>query len=459
MNYSEAVQFIQSFPDSERDTHGSRGLTMSLDTMRALLKRLGDPHVGRHTIHVTGSKGKGSTCTMLASIMNKAGIRTAAFTSPHLHSYTERITVDLKPITEEEFVQGLVEIKPAIEAEVNAESGYLSTFGILTALFFHITKNLQPAVDWQIVEVGLGGRYDATNVFETKDLAIVTPISLEHVEVLGASQTEIATNKGGIITAGCTAILAPQKDASVRSVIGRQCHMVGADLVDVGSRPFKLKLLSHDLNGQTFTLESPLGNLDLKVSLLGTHQVTNAATAAIAAKVLAQSGEKITDANIVDGLADANIYGRFEVIPGGDSGTHTPTVILDGAHNNESAAALALTLKTLFKSNKCIFIVGVNNDKNINAIWRELHPISKTVISTRSQSLRAMDPQSLADAVSFQSAPLSASTESVPEAIELAFKGAEEDDIVVITGSLYVVAEAREYLLAHGRVPMARPAG
>lgn len=425
-------------------------MTMSVDTMRALLNRLGNPQNGRHTIHVTGSKGKGSTCNMVGSILKQAGIRTASFTSPHLHSYNERIAVDLVPISNEEFVRGLNEIKPAIEAEIEAKSGYISTFGILTALFFHITKNLQPAVDWQIVEVGLGGRYDATNVFDTKDLVIVTPISLEHIEVLGASQSEIATNKAGIITAGCTTVLAPQKDASVRSVIGRQCHLVGAEIVDVGSRPFKLKIQQHELSGQTFTMESPLGNMELKVALLGAHQVTNAFTAAIAAKVLAKKGVQISDQNINDGLAAASIKGRFEVIPGGvrkGNNAPSPTVILDGAHNHESAAALASTLKHLFKTNKCIFVLGVNNDKNINAIWRELHPISKTVISTRSQSARAMDPKEIANAVSFQSSPLSASTDSLPEALELAFKSADPGDIICVTGSLYVVAEAREYLL------------
>lgn len=387
---------------------------------------------------------------MVGSILKEAGIRTATYTSPHLHSYTERIAVDLEPISEELFVRGLLEIKPAIEAELSARSGYISTFGILTALFFHITKNLQPAVEWQIVEVGLGGKYDATNVFDTKDMVIVTPISLEHTEVLGSTQSEIAANKAGIITPGCTTILSSQKDPAVRNVIGRQCHMVDATLIDINSRPFKLKPHSHEFSGQTFTIESPLGSLDLEVALLGTHQITNAVTAAIACKVLAQKGAAISDQNIADGLAEATIKGRFEVIPSSNrnGAPALPTVILDGAHNHESAAALASTLKTLFKANKCIFVVGVNNDKNINAIWRELRPLSKTVISTRSQSLRAMDPKQIADAVSFQSDPLSASTNSVPEAIKLAFESAEPDDIVCITGSLYVVAEAREYLLA-----------
>jgi dihydrofolate synthase/folylpolyglutamate synthase len=138
MNYLEAVQYIQSFPDSERDSHGSRSLTMSVDTMRALLNRLGNPQNGRRTIHVTGSKGKGSTACMIASILKDAGIRTATYTSPHLHSYNERIAIDLEPISDEQFVRGLMEIKPAIEAELAAKSGYISTFGILTALFFQI---------------------------------------------------------------------------------------------------------------------------------------------------------------------------------------------------------------------------------------------------------------------------------------------------------------------------------
>ncbi len=450
MNYSEAVQYIQSFPDSERDSHGSRSLTMSVDTMRALLNRLGNPQNGRHTIHVTGSKGKGSTCNMVASIMKEAGIRTALYTSPHLHSYNERIAIDLEPISDEQFVRGLMEIKPAIEAELAAKSGYISTFGILTALFFYITNNLEPKVEWQIVEVGLGGKYDATNVFDSKDLVIVTPISLEHIEVLGASQSEIAANKAGIITPGCTTVLSAQKDTSVRNVIGRQCHMVDATLVDINSRPFKLKPHTHELSGQHFALESPVGNLDLKVALLGSHQITNAVTAAVSCKVLAKEGAPISDQNIVDGLAKASISGRFEVISFDNSNgmPHFPTVVLDGAHNHESAAALASALKALFKTNKCIFVVGVNNDKNINAIWRELRPLSKSVISTRSQNLRAMDPNQVADAVSFQSDPLSAATQSVPEAIKLAFSSAEPDDIVCVTGSLYVVAEAREYLLA-----------
>lgn len=414
--------------------------------MKSLLNRLGNPQNGCKTIHVTGSKGKGSTCVMLATILKEAGLKTALFTSPHLHSYNERIALDLQPISDEAFARGVEEIKPAVEAEMAANSGHISTFGILTALFFHITKNLKSPVDFQIVEVGMGGRYDATNVFESKELAVITPISLEHIEVLGASQTEIAENKSGIITSGCTAVLAQQKDASVRSVIGRQCHKVGADLVDAGSRPFKIKTLSQDLSGQSFSIESPVGNLEAKVSLLGGHQVTNAVTAAICAKVLNKRGQSVSDQNIQDGLAKANILGRFEVIPSTNS---RPTVVLDGAHNHESAAALATTLKTLFGANKIVFVLGVNTDKNINAIWRELHPLSKSVIATRSKNLRAMDSKDIADAVSFQSHPQSAATDSVADAIELALKSVEPGDIICITGSLYVVAEAREYFQAN----------
>ncbi|MGH9548678.1 MAG: hypothetical protein ACRD3W_04850, partial [Terriglobales bacterium] len=171
------MTFLQAFPDMERATHG-RGATMTLEAMRSLLKRMGDPQNGRHTVHVTGSKGKGSTATMIASILREAGYRTALFTSPHLHEYTERLAFDMTPVSKELFAQGIAEIMPAVKEE-EAAGSEISTFGVLTALFFHLVRKAQPPIDWQIVEVGMGGRYDATNVFETKELAVITPISLE----------------------------------------------------------------------------------------------------------------------------------------------------------------------------------------------------------------------------------------------------------------------------------------
>lgn len=446
MNYLEAVNFLTSFPDMERGTHGARGATMSLDAMRALLARLDNPQNGRQTVHVTGSKGKGSTSTMISSILKAAGLRTALYTSPHLHHYTERIAIDLQPVSESKFAHGLAQIKEKI-LEAQETGSTISTFGILTALFFHLAKIEQPPVDWQVVEVGLGGRFDATNVFATKEAAVITAISLEHIEILGTNQSEIATNKAGIITPGCVAIVGPQKDPAVRSVIGRRAHEVGADLVYV-PKAYKIKTQSHDFGGQRFTLEGPHGVLDLHTRMLGEHQVRNAATAVATAKALAERGAPISDEAIVQGLSDANIEGRFELLtrePVNGRG-QPPSVVLDGAHNHESAAALAICLKALFPEKKWVFVIGINRDKNINAIWRELLPLSHMVIATQSSNPRAMDAEQLAEALSFQSSlshVQATACDNIAQAVEQALANG---DSVCVTGSLYVVADARAHL-------------
>jgi dihydrofolate synthase/folylpolyglutamate synthase len=448
MDYSDAVSFLQSFPDMERGTHGARSSTMALDAMKSMLNRMGNPQNGRLTAHVTGSKGKGSTSTMLASILHAAGFKTALYTSPHLHNYTERIALDLKPVSEAEFA-GAVEFVTPFVKEEQETGNTISTFGILTAVFFHLAQKAE--VDWQIVEVGMGGRFDATNVFEHKELALITAISLEHIEVLGTNQSEIASNKAGIITPGCLVVLGPQKDPAVRSVIGRRASEQGADMIYV-PKTYKIKSLSHDSTGQTFSMDAMIGGtMTLHTPLLGEHQVANAASAAASARALADRGQRITEEHIKIGLENARIPGRFEIIErdGGSGAVKNVPIILDGAHNHESAAALAAGLKALFSGKPCIYVVGVNRDKNVNAIWRELLPLSKMVIATQSTNLRAMDPESLAEQLSFQSslsAVHSKVTKSVGEAVELALSLAEAGDVICVTGSLYVVAEARHHL-------------
>ncbi|HEY9760184.1 MAG TPA: folylpolyglutamate synthase/dihydrofolate synthase family protein [Oculatellaceae cyanobacterium] len=448
MDYAEAINYLQSFPDMERGTHGSRGPTMSLEAMKSLLRRLGDPQNGRHTIHITGSKGKGSTAVMVSSILHEAGFETATFTSPHLHSYTERLVFNQKPISEERFARGISEIKEAIDDELNSGAGPFSTFGILTALFFYLASRQDPPVQWQIVEVGIGGRFDATNVFETKDVAVITAISLEHTEILGASQTEIAANKAGIITPGCFAVLAPQKDPSVRSSIGRKCHHVGAALIDV-RRTYKIKSQLQGFSGQSFTMDGGMrGTTQYEIPLLGSFQVDNAATAAAVASGLMDRGVEIKQKNIEDGLKKAQIPGRLEILAGKSTERKPdgPTIIVDGAHNHESAAALTSSLRSLFGKPSVTFVIGVNSDKNISAIWRELSPVSKNLIVTRSSSGRAMDPTEIADGISMQTQVSPVVAPTLPEAMKLALENATADDIICVTGSLYLVADARQWL-------------
>jgi dihydrofolate synthase / folylpolyglutamate synthase len=448
MNYTQAVEYLQAFPDMERGTHGSRAATMSLESMKRLLNALDNPQNGRHTIHITGSKGKSSTARMIESILAEAGFETALFTSPHLHSYTERLTFNRQAISEERFARGMSDIHDIVQQELNNGSGPFSTFGILTALFFHLARKSDPPIQWQVVEVGLGGRYDATNVFDTKDVSVITAVSLEHTEILGSSQSEIATNKAGIITPGCFAVLAPQRDPSVRSAVGRKCHHVGAALIDV-KRSCKIKPQKQTLSGQTFVMENMKGAMTLHTPMLGLHMVDNAATAASVAGGLMDRGVEITQKNIEDGLAKTRIEGRLEVLSGkGTDRPDEPTIIVDGAHNHESAFALAQAIRNLFGKNNCIFILGVNQDKNINAIWRELAPISRCLIATRSTNLRAVEPAEIAHGLEIQVKGEFITTPTVGEAIEKALSMAtSSEDLICVTGSLYLVANAREYIL------------
>ena len=448
MNFQEAIDYIQSFPDMERATFGARGPTMGLPSMLSLLERMGNPQIGRNTIHIAGSKGKGSTTAMITSILEEAGLKTSTFTSPHFHDYRERIAIGGIPVSQELFAKGIEQLKPIFEAEKAAGNGSLATFGLLAGLFFHLTANAQHKVDWQIVEVGLGGRYDVTNVFSTKELAIITPISLEHVEVLGSTQTEIAANKAGIIVPKCTAIMALQKDSGAKTAIGRRCREVQANFIDV-AKAYKTRITNFDLSGQTFLMESPSGSHEFFTPLLGSHQVTNASTAAAAAFALAEQGHPITAEHIAKGLKKTIVPGRFEILSGEPGKENGPVIVADSAHNHESAQALAQTLKSALGVESCIFVLGLSADKNVSAVWKELNPLCRLCVTTKSKNPRSFDPSEIADVVStLQSNEAKIIlSDSVTDGIEQAKKLARNGEVICITGSIYVVGEAREYLL------------
>lgn len=419
---------------------------MGLPSMLSLLERMGNPHLGRKTIHVAGSKGKGSTAIMVSRILDQAGFKTSLFTSPHLHDYCERIAFGSTPVSKEVFAQGVAEIKPIIEEEKASGNDTIATFGILTALFFYLSQNADPVIDWQIVEVGLGGRYDVTNVFSSKEIAIITPVSLEHVEVLGSNPTEIATNKAGIITPECTAILAAQQDKGAATAVGRRCREVHATFIDV-PRNYKSRILSKDLSGQKFSIEAQSVSYEYFLPAIGEHQVTNATAAIAAIKAIAVQGADITDEHIAQGLKDLVIPGRIQVL--NDKDESSPLIVVDAAHNHESAHVLADTLKTAFNCESCIFILGLNSDKNVSAIWKELSGLSSMCIATKSNNARSMDPSEITEVVTMLGtrAEGAITSDNVSDAIEKALEIASPGQIICITGSMYVVGEAREHIL------------
>ncbi len=459
MDYNQAIEFLQSFPDSERGLPGAkpgRHLKMPLSTMLSLLEVLGNPQNNTKTIHITGSKGKGSTATFITSILNKAAFKTALFTSPHLHSYTERIAFDLKPVDQDIFAQGVSKLKPYIE-DFDKQGHIISTFGILTALFFYLVSKASPPIDWQIVEVGLGGKDDLTNVFARKEAVVITPISLEHTAILGPTPAAIAENKAGIITPNCLTVLATQQDVEVKKTIKNICASKNAQLFAVDDLPIDHKILPQ--------LQMP-----------GDHQIANALTASTLARTLSQKGHKISEKAIEDGLSSAFLPGRFEVIATSvrastttiysrttnsivksDSDITIP-IILDGAHNDDSARALATTLETVFPSKPVLFILGINQDKNLEDLWQALKNKACAIIATRSDSYRAVPPEEIRERLNAidPNAQITCA-KNIDQALEKTksylLDNNQNDSIICICGSLYLVAEAREILLGNQLQP------
>lgn len=440
MNYNEAVEFLLALPDMERNSRGPQARTMSLEAMKALLLQIGSPEKNRKTVHVTGSKGKGSSSALIASALSSRGT-TLTYSSPHLHSYLERICLGLQPVSQADFVSALGSVKAQILELHNSELGPISTFGAMTALFFKLAE-MKNAL-WQVVEVGMGGAFDATNVFDATDLVVITAISLEHTSILGSTIAEIARNKSGLIKPGSTVILAAQKDASVKEIVASVCQEKGAKLVDVADS-YHIETQSHTADRQTFQVRHNGILREFSLSLLGEHQLQNATTAIAAIDALGKSGKIDICASLLrDSLERVFVPGRLELT------RMSPPVVLDGAHNGDSAAALVQALERHFPDffqEKPVFILGTNSDKDIEAILDALRPAVGTLIASRSSSDKAMPPekimeQALKKQIKVELAP------DINHALARANELAQKERAICVTGSLYLVAEAREVLM------------
>ncbi|MBX9685622.1 MAG: hypothetical protein K2X27_02905, partial [Candidatus Obscuribacterales bacterium] len=433
----QAIEFFLSLPDMERKSHGPAARTMSLDSMRALLKRLGNPELGRKTAHLTGSKGKGSTSTFLTALLAKTA-KTSLYTSPHLHSYRERICFDLKPVSEADFARGAAALKESVLAEHESELGPISTFGAMTSLFFWLSR--EQNVDWQVVEVGLGGRYDGTNVFDTKELVIITAISLEHTSLLGKSTLEIAENKAGIIRPGATVVLAPQHDREIAPLIQSICKKEGARFLDFASE-YSIEASEFSRSSQSFMLRrNNAAARKFSIQMQGLHQLNNAATAIAAIDLLFE--DSFSEKDAAEALASASLPGRLELLQ------ESPLLVVDGAHNGESAEALVAALKRHYPGKNLHFLLAVNSDKNIAQILDAILPASSRLIASRSQSDKAMDPELIASEASKRGKSCDVYSTS-KEALQKALESAAPDDLICATGSLYLVAEIREQVLGN----------
>jgi len=435
MNYNQAEEYIHSFIDYERFPgipYASRDY--GLRHVEELLHRLGDPHLAAKTVHIAGTKGKGSTAAMIAQVLSLSGYRTGLYTSPHLHNLRERIRLDGNLISPSDFAALVLKLKPYFEA-INHDPSYrqLTFFEVLTALAFAYFKGEK--ADFQVLEVGLGGRLDATNVAKPA-ICVITPISLEHTQVLGDSLEKIAYEKAGIIKSGCWVVLSPQSE-EVAAIIDDVCHQREASLVQVG-KDITWRRLGGDFHQQSFVVQGKMGTHYLTIPLLGDYQIENAATAVAALELLAALGFSITADNIAQGLAQVRWPGRFQIL------SHKPIVLIDGAHNVASTKRLVENIKAYFSYDKFFLIIGVSCGKDIPGIVKELVPLSPQVVVTRATHPRAASPLTLA--AEFGRWGIEAKiTDAVAQALSQTLSMAKERDLIYVTGSLFVVAEALDY--------------
>ncbi len=441
MQYDTAIQFLLSLADFERSPRPPREAeAFKLDRIRSLLARLGHPEAGRHSIHIAGSKGKGSTAAMVESMLRAAGRRTGLYTSPHLHEFPERIRIDGQPVAPDTFADLVARLQPVISADLAETPGRVTTFEALTAMAFLAFRDA--AVRVQVIEVGLGGRLDTTNVLPAKEAAVITALSDEHRDILGGTLPAIAAEKAGIITPGTRAVvLGPQRSEAAAAVVRNRAAALGVPLVETARR-YRWERAGQERWGQWFRLhreqagpELPPDSLYL-LPLLGEHQIENAVTAIATIEAVRGASLPVPREAIHTGLATVLWPGRLEVL-GRD-----PLLVVDGAHNVESMERVLGCLPDYFAFSRLIVVFGTLQDKDVAGMAARLAAAADIVVVTAPQHPRAADPADVA--TQFPPAdrlPLAAS--DVATALDLALDQAGPDDLVLALGSLFVAAEAR----------------
>lgn len=397
------------------------GQRPGLDRIRRLLGRLGDPQEKLKFVHIAGSNGKGSTAAMLASVLTAAGLKTGLYTSPHLWRFHERFQVDGVPISDADLADITARVLEAAEDETE--------FELMTAI--GMVCFLRSGCDIVVLETGLGGRLDSTNIIPAPEAAVVTNIGLEHTELLGDTAEQIAAEKAGIIKPGCEAVLYGQS-RGVQAVVEDVCRRLEVPLT-VTAPP---QMLSAGPEGQTFTYR---GAGPYHISLLGEYQVSNAAVVLETVNVLRRRGWTVSEDALTRGLSQARWPGRMELA------RRSPDVLLDGGHNPQCMEALARSLQALYPGKKLIFLTGVLADKNWTAMMGELLPLAKEFYTITPDSPRAMSAADLAAWLESRGAKATP-CESTAEGVGLALAAAGRSGAVCACGSLYMIGEARRLL-------------
>ena len=434
--YNQALDYLYSFIDySLKKSSELAKAHFELGRMHELMAWLGNPQDSYPIIHVAGTKGKGSTSALAASALRAAGYKTGLYTSPHLQDYVERIQIDGRPISHVQLVELIEELKPAV-----AKIPKLTTFEITTALGFLYFA--QEKVEAAVIEVGLGGRLDATNVVLPR-VSVITSLSYDHMAVLGNTLALIAGEKAGIIKPGIPVVSSPQPDEAL-AVLEEVSAERQAPLTLVG-REVTFKPLEHSLDGQTLSILDPhpaSGNpqkerrrksVILRIPLLGMHQVVNAATAYTA---LHASGLSLPEKAVRKGFGEVHWPCRFEIV------RREPAVVLDSAHNADSARRLRQTLDDYFPGRPVFWVFSILEDKDAAGMLAELRPRLSQVIATRTDHPRALEAQKIVSLVQSAGVPVEAvSPASV--ALTRAMELADDRGVVLVAGSVAFAGEMK----------------
>lgn len=442
--YQETLDWIYSWIDFSMKRHvDDKHRFFKLDRMNRLMELLGHPEQHYPCVHVAGTKGKGSTASLIAAALEAAGYKVGLYTSPHLEDFRERITINGEMISEADVIRLADELRPL--TEIVPET---TTFELTTALAFQYY--FQQNIDIAVIEVGLGGRLDATNVIDPL-VSVITSISYDHMSVLGSTLQEIAAEKGGIIKPGRPVVISPQKEEAARELKTIASER-GAPLIR-SDQEYECQLLGHDLKTQTFTVVSKLREirgkkintrtpLKFTMPLLGAHQIENACTAVAALDQMRMAGFHLTRRDIQKGFSQVVWPARFEIL------REEPPIVIDSAHNGDSMERLTSTLDEYFPNRPFILIFGASEDKSMADMLKAILPRVELVIATQSIHPRAASAENLAAIVKEHTEnviPVYPAEAALQKALELA----GESKGILITGSIFIAAAAKAIWYAY----------
>ncbi len=431
MDFGEALKWLYGFQKF--------GIKLGLERINCIVEELGHPQKNYKIVHVGGTNGKGSVCRVIGSILEKAGYKVGIYVSPHLQRFSERIIINNKEISEDEIVLLVEKIKPIID-DMLSKDNVPTFFEIVTAMAFQYFSDKE--IDFAIVEVGLGGRFDATNVVEPM-VSVITNVSMEHEEILGKEISDIAFEKAGIIKKNVPVVTSAKDEAY--KIIENVAEEKNSQLCSINDENWT-RIINDDIS-QEFFISGFLEDYSIQTSMMGKFQGENIALAISAIEFLQCNGIYISDANIYDGVKVAVNPGRMEILK------FKPIVLLDGAHNSAGMLKLRESLKNDFNYDKLIVVIGILSDKNISSLISIILPIADNVIVTKPQSDRAFNPVELKEMIEEEVYRNMAYTnkvvikEKISEAIDYAELIAEKNSLICITGSLYTVGEAREFII------------